>query len=670
LLTITARSPAWPGDPASIINVKNFGALGNNVLNDGQAIQKAIGALKPGDTLYFPAGTYLVSGGEQLLLPPHIRVMGDGAGKSAVLFNEPVPVSGFGGFPFGWSDHAAVGVELDGMTFDYIGSGSGGQLVRAQNGFNITMHDVQIVGNALISLSVSGSDSVTIENSSIQGLGVTAMGTQNLFLDQVQFYESNFTEDAIAIWGAHNVSFTRCTGQNFDSSVAAGPSTTAQGRFIEYNLDWGPIYDQYIADNSTLNMSSPLPGNDGEQINIEGLAQAVVAKPLSATANTVTFPASPAIAPNFRFGLDVIVDLGAGVGQKRVVQSVAVNHDATGAVASVTLTLDTPWTIMPDSNSLITVGGTASRFVIYHNNLQDDPGPNGAAHLHASTGLCMFEGAYGLVYDSNTVQNVVYGLVITSTETNNPVFYVDVLNNNIVNAKHYGFDIGDSGPHSLLLNQNYIGVNVRDNSFDAPGQWGVSLAWGNIGSQTLTIIESNTINALYGIKVLSDPLVLIRKNNFVAPALDSGMSRYPQAVLYAPIASPTVLLRDNVYQGYAPSNKYFSLSPDAGLPASTLAAPYNVIGAAVQSGGSARVDLPLWSAGPGPVNWTGSTSVPWLTIDPPSGAVPDENTTGRASLVASAANLSAGNYSGQVTLVSIVDGKPVAKTFTVHLKVN
>jgi Pectate lyase superfamily protein/Abnormal spindle-like microcephaly-assoc'd, ASPM-SPD-2-Hydin/Purple acid Phosphatase, N-terminal domain/Immunoglobulin domain len=49
------------GAATTIINVKNYGATGNGSTDDTVAIDNAIAALQPGDELYFPCGTYLVS---------------------------------------------------------------------------------------------------------------------------------------------------------------------------------------------------------------------------------------------------------------------------------------------------------------------------------------------------------------------------------------------------------------------------------------------------------------------------------------------------------------------------------------------------------------------------------------------------------------------------------
>src|SRR5204862_1398021 len=49
-----------PIDPAKVINVAKFGTKGDGVTSDRKAIQAAIDSAKPGNSLYFPPGTYLL----------------------------------------------------------------------------------------------------------------------------------------------------------------------------------------------------------------------------------------------------------------------------------------------------------------------------------------------------------------------------------------------------------------------------------------------------------------------------------------------------------------------------------------------------------------------------------------------------------------------------------
>src|SRR5437870_10433757 len=64
MLTTSACVVAAAGSGQSrgrVVNVKEFGARGNGLADDTTAIQAAINAAKPGETIYFPAGVYSVS---------------------------------------------------------------------------------------------------------------------------------------------------------------------------------------------------------------------------------------------------------------------------------------------------------------------------------------------------------------------------------------------------------------------------------------------------------------------------------------------------------------------------------------------------------------------------------------------------------------------------------
>jgi hypothetical protein len=64
LLILTSAcvvATAESGQAGRVVNVKQFGARGNGLADDTTAIQAAINAAKPGETIYFPVGVYSVS---------------------------------------------------------------------------------------------------------------------------------------------------------------------------------------------------------------------------------------------------------------------------------------------------------------------------------------------------------------------------------------------------------------------------------------------------------------------------------------------------------------------------------------------------------------------------------------------------------------------------------
>ena len=82
-----------------------FGAVGDGITNDIGAIEAAIEALDEGEVLYFPKGTYLMSGREVMINKPNITFTGDGL----ILCDY--------GFRPTASNFKAVGLRMEGITY-------------------------------------------------------------------------------------------------------------------------------------------------------------------------------------------------------------------------------------------------------------------------------------------------------------------------------------------------------------------------------------------------------------------------------------------------------------------------------------------------------------------------------------------------------------------------
>lgn len=66
----------------SILNVKDYGAIGNGTADDTAAIAAAISALPSGGDVFFPVGTYQVS--SAIIMPSNIRLIGTGKNSSII----------------------------------------------------------------------------------------------------------------------------------------------------------------------------------------------------------------------------------------------------------------------------------------------------------------------------------------------------------------------------------------------------------------------------------------------------------------------------------------------------------------------------------------------------------------------------------------------------------
>lgn len=70
------------GTPESWVNVKDFGAVGNGIHDDTEAIQNAINSLNSG-IIYFPKGTYIISSSIKVN-KPFINLLGSGRGSTTI----------------------------------------------------------------------------------------------------------------------------------------------------------------------------------------------------------------------------------------------------------------------------------------------------------------------------------------------------------------------------------------------------------------------------------------------------------------------------------------------------------------------------------------------------------------------------------------------------------
>lgn len=87
-----------------IINVKEFGAAGDGICDDAGAVRNAIEHMEPGDTLYFPSGTYLILGAIEI-------------SKQNITFNGEGLIQCDYGFRIKASHFKAVGMRMEALGY-------------------------------------------------------------------------------------------------------------------------------------------------------------------------------------------------------------------------------------------------------------------------------------------------------------------------------------------------------------------------------------------------------------------------------------------------------------------------------------------------------------------------------------------------------------------------
>lgn len=149
---------------AEVVNVKDFGAVGNGTTDDTVAIKAAVAA---GGTVYFPPGTYRVSG-TSTILPSGTRVYGAGSARSIIRPNGMTSwTAAGGGTEFGYvfcntntntyGTHTAtpttpsvqtdVGISIEGLGFDF--SQQAGWIANFVFARRIYINDVRAGNGAL-----------------------------------------------------------------------------------------------------------------------------------------------------------------------------------------------------------------------------------------------------------------------------------------------------------------------------------------------------------------------------------------------------------------------------------------------------------------------------------------------------------------------------------------
>jgi hypothetical protein len=124
-LTSTSTVSVGVSNARPTVNVVNYGATGNGSTDDTAAINSAIAALAPGNTLEFPEGTYLVTS-----LNP-ITVSGvtiDGSSNTAKIISKTTQ-----GGPFFTIGHGGLGQTGNVTCSGWPGAGSGASLSTTAN---------------------------------------------------------------------------------------------------------------------------------------------------------------------------------------------------------------------------------------------------------------------------------------------------------------------------------------------------------------------------------------------------------------------------------------------------------------------------------------------------------------------------------------------------------
>jgi hypothetical protein len=148
------------------VSVKDFGAVGDGVADDTDAIESALAAIPTGGALYFPAGAYRVT--SQIVVPPakRLSLIGQGSRQSELIYVGANTTNDC--FVFGDGTADCNGYKIEGINFIANVNMTGGALARFRRLTRSSLKDVRFGhqdgnSNPYIGAWFDGIDSVSMD---------------------------------------------------------------------------------------------------------------------------------------------------------------------------------------------------------------------------------------------------------------------------------------------------------------------------------------------------------------------------------------------------------------------------------------------------------------------------------------------------------------------------
>lgn len=611
-----------------VFNVLDYGAKGDGINDDTQAIYRALAAAKnsAGSTVFFPQGVYMIS---NMLMPnSYTKWLGAGKDKTFIKCNSN----------FNSTDAMIYGgvntFQVSDLTFDtnknYRGGHSEAFFLRGSK--NVTINNVVFSFAGYNVFQFDNANEIFISNSKIIGR-ISFLGKcSQLFIDRCDFYLTNDTENALHSWGGSNISLTNSTCQDLNNSDPNNGDGWGKGRFFCATGNFGSTRHTYIGNNSTYDLTvrnnSSVDQNSGEQFLWEGFAalwSGAVISSSTTTSNLSGF--SKTLEP---LKAVAVIIKGRGIGQSRRILS--------GSGSSITL--ESPWNIVPDGTSTIVVGNFADKIVMYSNNIDGKAYAAASPDHTASAGIEPYGGVINFIADRNTLSELRMGIANFATQHTagvDPNYFNLFTNNKIVDCRWgivNGLDL--QRPSEIGLLGNTYRKNTISNAIDAAiMNWITPTA---IPVMESFVYEHNEFSNVrtgfstgshwtggHGISTQS-----FYKNRFSSSANLSAIA-----------LTQKTMVRENTFTGFD--------APYSGSLAGPIAeAPHHVVEMAGVVGTPSTSQFAIWNSGITEVSWKASSNASWLKLSDTVGVIKDERSSSTISLTASA--LSAGSHSAELTV--------------------
>jgi hypothetical protein len=392
VLEIQEAAP-WP---SAVFNVRDFGAKGDSITDDTEAIRSALGKSQAegGGVVFLPRGIYLVTG--QLTIPRRTVLRGES--RELVWLMVPHKTPAFNTLLAGDSEFAVEDLSMvarmpsrmiaapDIESMYRMPWGEAGTSRRTHDVFlrRLRVQHIRYEGDmgpvatdprraekyGPSTIALAGSN-IEISDSDIVSSGRPILLFEIRSARVLRNLLGDGRQGGYLFWGARNTVFEGNTirGQDLEATY---------GGFGNYSPDAGTdVSHIYAAENKFLDGF----GGNREALTFDSPGNYPWKGPITqagASDMSVEGVAWPADA--FR-GLACIIVAGKGLGQHRRIVS----------NTSGQLVVDRPWDVLPDASSAASIGPYRRDIVVYRNQSQD-----------ASVGVQLWGGGYNFIIDANS----------------------------------------------------------------------------------------------------------------------------------------------------------------------------------------------------------------------------------------------------------------------------
>lgn len=399
---------AWNG---AVRNVVDYGASpADDGGDDTQAIKAAIEAAQTGDTIFFPAGTYLIT--DEISVVKELCFRGEGAKESTVQMHPAFAKTALFNIistPFEIENIGFISVTDIQANPPFILI-KGDSYPLSTTGFSVhdcyfeKTHTEGHIDESVCIIAYNVYNVSITNNEFLAPAGMVAFGLQKVFITgntvtgnflngRYNGPQSFHLRDCRMVDESGNTFTGLDYFQDPDGRLDIGDATINRSVVFQ-----GYGSELYVADNTMRRVGTPYD-NSGEQIMMEAPASTYVGRADDYTETTMTLPQE---APLPNKGSVITILAGKGQGQYRTVAS----------AKKGVVTLADAWAVTPDETSLLAFVEPFENVAVYNNDI--DGFTNYYELENATAGIQAYGNHLNYWVSHNVFKNLHTGIRLTA----------------------------------------------------------------------------------------------------------------------------------------------------------------------------------------------------------------------------------------------------------------